>query len=315
MKKILFCLMLFFPQWSYAVIIDRIAAIVNTQVITLYDVDKTMVEQVGQIQNIPDPARRQAVFKKVQAQALNMLVEEALLKSEMKKLNITVTDADVNNAVASVAQNNQMTEAQFAKELQRKGRSLASFKEELRQQLRRVKFVREALAGAAVVTDADIDEFIKANSDKLGGSSQVKISQLILRLDGNSSQLEQQRAKAISDKVQEEGTSLAKFKSLAKKYSDERTLANVNSYSSSDLQEGIREALSGQKVGTVSRPILTNSGVLLVFLVERKSEVANIDKNLIRDQVRDKVYEWKVQKALRQHIDKLKRENFVEVKI
>src|SRR5688572_33396760 len=83
-------------------LIDRVAAVVNEEVITMSEVEsaaKPFLEQN------PTEEQRKALFNDV----LEQLISERLLSQQIKEANITVSDADVEAAVEDILKRNKIT--------------------------------------------------------------------------------------------------------------------------------------------------------------------------------------------------------------
>lgn len=91
--------------------VEAIAAIVNEQLITTYDVRQRMkliIASTG-IQTTEQN------IKQIQEQAVRSLIEESLQLQEAKKYKVEITDAEVNASIKAIAQQNGATLETFEK--------------------------------------------------------------------------------------------------------------------------------------------------------------------------------------------------------
>src|ERR1700684_3049540 len=87
----------------------RIAAVVNDEVISVYDL-VSRLRMVLLSSNIPDtPEARQ----KVEAQVLRALVDEKLQLQEAKKQNVVASDDEINAALGKIEKQNNMQPGQL----------------------------------------------------------------------------------------------------------------------------------------------------------------------------------------------------------
>lgn len=115
----------------------------------------------GQV--ISRPALIQELDKKAGKQTLDALITRELILSEMKKKNITVTDAEVNSEISKI-------EASLSKQ----GRTLTDAlsqqgltKPDLIDQLRIQKMIEKLFAKDITVSGKDIDTFMEQNKDSI----------------------------------------------------------------------------------------------------------------------------------------------------
>ena len=89
--------------------VDGIAAVVNKQVITLYQLEQELKAAKAQLamQNIQAPDD-----DTLRRQVLQRMITEELIRQEARRLNVGVNDAQLDQAVANIAQRDNMSEAQ-----------------------------------------------------------------------------------------------------------------------------------------------------------------------------------------------------------
>ena len=128
MKKIaLFVLLL--AASAQAEYLGGIAAIVENEPITDYQVEQVMAKTGA------NPT-----------QALNALIRERFEDAQIKVLNISVSDYDVEHEFARVAENNGMSKEAFEGALQADGLSADEFKAEIKKRMQREKLYQGILS-------------------------------------------------------------------------------------------------------------------------------------------------------------------------
>ena len=79
---------------------------------------------------------------------LQQLIDEALIAIKAKELNLSISEADIDRAVANVARQNGITEAELLDEVRRKTTmTTAAYRLELRRQLIEVKLLNAMFGG------------------------------------------------------------------------------------------------------------------------------------------------------------------------
>ncbi|MDS1142562.1 peptidylprolyl isomerase [Pusillimonas sp. SM2304] len=149
--------------------VDGIAAIVNKQVITLQQVNteaRTAQEQLRR-QNIPVPDH--AVLQK---QVLQRMIAEELERQEAERLGIRVTDAQIDQAVQTIAQRNRLSPEQLRAEIEKSGVSWDDYLKNLRQEVRTDLLRQRAVDSTIVISDAEIDAFLKTQGQQIAAPQQ-----------------------------------------------------------------------------------------------------------------------------------------------
>lgn len=128
----------------YAKLMDRVAAVVNNEAVTLFDLDRAAAINK----------------KKTSAQVLEDLIHQKLLDQEIEKSKMEVTDDELARGVANVLAQNRVGIEELQMELSAKGISFDSFKDQLRREIRQGKFIQQTVGANVQITDRDI-EFYK----------------------------------------------------------------------------------------------------------------------------------------------------------
>jgi len=142
--------------------VDGIVAVVDRQVITLaqLDVKARQVQQQMRMQGIPVPPP-----EALRRQVLQQMINAVLLDQEAKRAGIRVTEAQVDQAVQSVAQRNRINPERLRQEVQATGMRWDDYRAELRNQLQdemlRQRFVQEHI----FISDRDVNAFLQAHAD------------------------------------------------------------------------------------------------------------------------------------------------------
>ena len=152
--KLLLPLLLSLMGEARAEIYDRVAAVVNDDVITLsevYDVGSAFIEQAAEEQG-GDPLARRAA----ELEVLDSLVLRKLIAQELARLGYDVTDAEIDDAIDGQARSNGMSRDQLRVEVERAGMGWSDYRAEARETLRQQKFTGYIIVPRIQVTDDEL---------------------------------------------------------------------------------------------------------------------------------------------------------------
>ncbi|OAB43746.1 foldase protein PrsA [Paenibacillus glacialis] len=109
------------------------------------------------------------------AQTLENLITEELIEQEVKKANITVTDADQTKELESLKKS-LGTEEAFNQALTQAGMTLEDLKKEMSVQVK----IRKLVEPQVKVTDADIKKYFEENVGAFDTAEQVRASHILV---------------------------------------------------------------------------------------------------------------------------------------
>ena len=144
--------------------VDGIAAIVNKQVITLRQVDAEVAVVRGQMQAQKIPVPEVQVLRR---QVLQRLINEELERQEAKRLGIRVTDAQVNDAINTVASRNKISTDRLRQEVERTGMTWNTYRETLRDDIRRDLLRQRTVDPTIVISESEIDAFLRSQGQSV----------------------------------------------------------------------------------------------------------------------------------------------------
>ncbi|MCB1214417.1 MAG: SurA N-terminal domain-containing protein [Deltaproteobacteria bacterium] len=311
----LFLSLALFPySFLQAQVVDRVVAVLDGEAITLYELKQSMKKNQALLESgvLPPEASTPEGKEKF---ALKHLIEEKLLDREIKKFGIEASETDLAMAIKNLSERNQLSEAELKKELAKEGKTWEEYREQLREQIKRIRFMNQVLASRIQVTDDDLEEFFARNPQQFGAYQTVEIAQIILPLDPNASseEVEKVREQALKLRKQVKG-SAKKFTTLGKKYSHPPQVAEVQSYALKDLSGPLQQGLINLKPGDVTEPLRTPLGFHLIMKVSA-STLEGEEFRTIRAQFRQKLLEQKMDAKLVEYIEELKEKSYIELKL
>jgi len=292
-----------------AILLDKVVAVVNSEVITWSELYKAMEFDASQAVKAMSEQERHKIFKQNEAVFLENLIDMRLLLQEAKKANINATDDEVNKTMAAIREKYAMTDAAFGDALLKEGFTMEEYKKKLSEQIIINRLVDSEVRSKIIVTEDAVNAYLAKNKETVAGEEGYKISHILIRNDNDSGQSEE-KARAIYERVKA-GES---FADAARKYSDDpsaKTGGDLGFVNKSDLSKEFLAAISKLKPGEVSEPFKTNRGMHIVLL-----ENAKIYSNPaeMKQAVKDKLFAEKFEKDYKAWIKGLRQRAYVEIK-
>ncbi|MBW2443445.1 MAG: SurA N-terminal domain-containing protein, partial [Deltaproteobacteria bacterium] len=137
-------------------LVDRIVAVVNNDIITLYDLNRAFAPYVKNIKALqyPPEKERQTLFK-VRQDILNQLIDRILANQQIKRGQITVSQNEIDNTIERFKESRQLTDEQLRLGLESQGMSMEDYRKEIEEQILRAKLVNREVKAKIVITKED----------------------------------------------------------------------------------------------------------------------------------------------------------------
>jgi peptidyl-prolyl cis-trans isomerase SurA len=182
---------------------ERIAAIVNKEVILESEVDDALDQALAQYHVDPNDSTAAA---RVREDVLKQLVDEQVILAEAAKQGITVSPAEVEQGVEQQVQQVKSrfpTEDDFQKALAQERYTEASlrkkYQDDVRKQLVVMKMVGREVQSKTSVNDAEVRAFFDSHRDSLGTNPErLKLASIVVEYAPDSAQVKRGRARADS---------------------------------------------------------------------------------------------------------------------
>ncbi len=174
------------PGW---VQVDRIVAVVNQDVILASEVARR-VGGLAPAPGKPPPAG-------AERQMMEQMIDEILLSQEAARARITVSDQDVDGAILEIKKQNNLDDAGLAKALAAQGYTMELYREDLRQQILRLRVINLIIRPRVIVTD---DELKAAYNEAKKKATTVKLGTFEAEKDRMRQNIGEQRTAAETQK-------------------------------------------------------------------------------------------------------------------
>lgn len=215
--------------------------------------------------------------------AVESLVTLSLMKTRVREMNIAVDDTDVEAQIQPAVQHFPSPEA-FLKALADQGMTEIDLRNRIRENIRMQKVVDEASQNAAMITEAEIEQFYSDNPERFALPERVRAAHILFQIPqgATAAQKEEIRKKLEGVRVEIEADIIT-FADAAAKYShDESTATNggdMGFLSRGNLPKSFADALFNAKPGRVSPAMESQSGYHIFLALElRPAEQSTLEE-------------------------------------
>jgi peptidyl-prolyl cis-trans isomerase SurA len=294
--------------------LDRIVAVVNGEII-LYSELQEQVRLVAKMSpdlNMEDPARR----AKVEREMLQQMIRDRLADQEIQRLKIVVNQREVDEAIEGIKQENRFTQAQFDYVIQQQGMTREQFRQQLKREMERSRLVDRVLKSKTIVTQEQIDAYLKDGQSGFGERRRLAIIMLPYPEGADKQKAEQ------TDKLARDIMARLKggedFSRIAKEYSKGPAAedgGDLGYIATDELAPQIEAATRGLKSDEMTDLIKTPSGyfILKVVDIQREKQVA-ADSN-VREKVRKQLLQKEMDRKFQDWVRDLESRSFIQISL
>ncbi len=247
--------------------LDRIVAVVNDDVVLQSDLNDAVrsVQQqyAGHAEQLPP-------MNVLQQQVLNRLILMRLQIQKAQDQGVTVSDADIDRAVAGVAQQNKLTPEQLRAEVERSGASFAAFRQQLGEQITVQRLHQSVVQSSVSVTDSEIDNLLSSPSYKAGEVHLAHI-QISIPSGADAAAIQVSQAKAEQALAAIKGG--MDFNAAAIRYSDAPDALDGGDLGWRRMDEvpaAFAETIESMKPGDVSPALRGPTGFHILKLIDQR---------------------------------------------
>jgi peptidyl-prolyl cis-trans isomerase SurA len=282
-----------------AVMLDRVVAVVNKEVITWSELYKMMEYEASDKVRAMSEQDRVKVFKDNEAVFLDRLIDMRLEVQEAARIGLDVSNEEVKEAIEDIKKKYSLTEKALEDSLKKDGLTFEEYKKKLSEQILVSQLVNREIRSKIVLSEGDAKKYFDANRDKFSDGETFKIRQILLKKPEHDADKEavEEKASVIMQRLKAGDD----FSALAREYSDDpsgKMGGDLGYIKKSYMAKEFIEVLSHMKVGDFSNPFWTEKGLHIIKLDEKvppktAAEVMeNVKKQLAEAEFLERYNSW-----------------------
>ena len=305
-------LLIFFSGTTFGAkkVLDKSVAIVNDEVILASDIDKFQQKirskSYQELFGAVDP--RAVTNRDV---ALQMLIEEKIINQQVKKLDLTVTDQELDAQLKVIQKRNGISPDQLQARLKMLGATMQEYREGIRRQIERRNLVEREIKPNLEISDEQLRHFYLRNFKPDTSEKQYKIAHLFF--DGkqpNAAERAKEVYKQLSGKPET-------FETMVKEVSDDKDTAEngglLGYFKPDQLSKELRAVVPKTPVGQVSQPIKVANGYHIIKVLEASSLDFNTLSKDQKEILRNQMVGEELERKMALWVERRKAESYVRV--
>lgn len=244
----------------------KIAAVVNRDAISIYDLEQRF-RLLGLAARLPaaGDARR-----RLTEEVLRAMIGERLQVQEARRLNLDVTEAEIQEQWADIERRSRMGRGELLRALRQRGVDPKSLEDQLRASVAWGKVVGRAVAPQIRVSDSEVDEVLKRYKDNKD-RWQYRVQEIFLPVDRPEFDAQGQRAAQQVLALLRGG---ANFEAVARQFSQTGTASaggDMGWLFEGQLEPEIERTVKQLKSGQIAGPVRSIGGYYVIRLADRRT--------------------------------------------
>ena len=212
----------------------------------------------------------------LERQMLERLILDKAQLQLAKDSGIRIDDAQLDRAVQRVAEQNNLTLADFRKRIEADGISFEGFRADLRDQITLQRLREREVDDKIQVSDTEVDLFLAETAAQSAERSEYELAQVLIRLPEQASPDALASARARAEQARAEAVK-GDFAAVAARYSDspDALRGGALGWRQADrLPELFAEAVTKLNPGDVSEVLRSPAGFHIIKVLDRRGAAA-----------------------------------------
>ncbi len=302
-----------------AEVIDRIAAVVNDEVITLRDLMKAAGPLLASVSKIPDSKRREGERARVLERALDDLVGQKLVLQEARKLKLDANKQEVDAWLDNLRRQYGWSDDELRQAIKSQGATERQYRKDVRRRIITNRVVQVKLGSAIRVSDQEVDDAFRREFGDRVEEPEITARHILFLVaealpDTDRASVDKRsQAEAVLAKLQA-GADFAEMASAHSEGPSAGRGGEIGAFKPGALDPEFEKAALRAEVGEIVGPVRTRFGWHLIQ-VTRVRMVKSKDPSEAKAEIRARLRQQALERQLGRWVEELKRSAFVESRL
>ncbi len=256
--------------------LDRVVAVVDNDIVLQSELDERLAQVVNRMrqQNVPMPP-----LNLLRKRVLDQLIMENIQLQKAEQAGLRVSDNQLNETMARIAQDSKMTLDQFQEALRSEGVSYAHAREQIRREMVIGRYQQRRVESRIDVSESEVQAYLQSAEGKTRASEEYRLGHILVSLPDQPSQQQIEAARNEAQDIRRQLQEGADFRQLASTHSDAQTAlegGDLGWRSAHQLPTLFADVVPKLQVGQVSEPLQAASGFHLVMVQDKRGGASQI---------------------------------------
>jgi len=300
------------PLCAEAQVVNRVVAVVNDEVITQQDVDQLLGVLYAQYTHAYKGEELLKKMEEVKGDILNQMIEDKLVLSRAKELDIRIREEEINDKMESV-KGEFPSEKDFYNMIEMQGITVANLKDRYRDQIMMRKLIDFEVKGRVAVLPSEIAAYYEGHRKEFKQNKKYKVRHILIKAEDDVGfELAMVEAQDIYKSIKAGGA----FVEFANKYSqgpNKEDGGDMGYIEEGEMLEELDRVIFALNSGDVSEPVRSGLGYH-IFKVEDIEASGYFSFKDAQAQIKDMLLQKKFKEKLREWLEELMSKAYISIK-
>jgi peptidyl-prolyl cis-trans isomerase SurA len=269
-------------------VLDRVAAVVNGDVITLVELEERAGPDLRRAEAEPAGPARERARTRVLQQAFEVVLAEKLFAAQVAALGVEVSEAEV-----------------------------AAYRKAVKRDLESMRIVQLKIRSKVKVSDEDVQHYWQTHPQEFRAEEEVQVRHIFLALKEDAVPAEVARVRERAEKIVARLRHGDEFGLVARQVSEGPSASDGGELGwlrRGTVQADVEKVAFGLQTGQISDPVQTRSGFQILQVEARRGGGARPLAE-VKEEIRDKLTNEQGDRYRTQFIAELKKDAVIDVKM
>ncbi|BFM17818.1 peptidylprolyl isomerase [Maricurvus nonylphenolicus] len=255
---------------AQTIALDKVIAVVDDDVVMASELHQRMSMLATQLQanntELPPP-------EVMQQQLLEHLIVESLQLQIGQRVGVTITDAELDQAIDRMKKANKLNHEQFIAKLKQDRLTLNSVREQIRRDMIIEQVQRGSVNRRIKISEQEIDNFLRSKEGELFSSPDYNLGHIFVGVASSASKDEITQAENKASYLHEQLQAGADFRQLAVANSNGQNAlkgGDLGWRKSAQMPEIFADAIADISKGEITEPLRSGAGFHILKLYDKR---------------------------------------------
>jgi len=256
-----------------AEVCNRVVAVVNNDVITLYELNNRMKEMTG----VPAEElmqKNEAMYRDTRQKILELLIDEKIAQAKIKELRIQVSEKQVDNFLEKMKRDNQWTQEDLVAGLEKEGFSYEKYRERIKRDIERSQLIEYEIRSKIIIREEAIQKYYEEYKGTFGVAEKVHLAGIFLMRKNLKSEEEMRELYKKAQDISAKLKAGADFGQMAGTYSEgpgAKQGGDLGQFTVDHLEAGLKSVVEALPAGGISDPLVRPNGIQIIKVVKKQT--------------------------------------------
>ncbi len=256
-----------------AEVCNRVVAVVNNDVITLYELNNRMKEMTGvPVEELMQ--KNEAMYRDTRQKILELLIDEKIAQAKIKELRIQVSEKQVDNFLEKMKRDNQLTQEDLVTGLEKEGLSYEKYRERIKRDIERSQLIEYEVRSKIIIREEAIQKYYEEHKGTFGVAEKVHLAGIFLMRKNLKSEEEMRELYKKAQDISAKLKAGADFGQMAGTYSEgpgAKQGGDLGQFTVDHLEAGLKSVVEALPEGGISDPLVRPNGIQIITVVKKQT--------------------------------------------